>query len=165
MSSTRQDPPPSTIEVREIDYDSPSYRMVMGFRDRILRQPLGLQLTEEDTAGENSDRHFVISSNGRICGGVIARSETKARSRLRQMWIEPDVENRGLGRQLLSQVLQILRQDRVHEVTLHARAPVLGFYEKCGFHPVGELFEEVGIPHRMMIRSISPETQSPGDHR
>ena len=33
---------------------------------------------------------------------------------------------------------------------LHAQVPVEGFYLKRGFHPVGGVFEEAGIPHRKM---------------
>lgn len=35
-------------------------------------------------------------------------------------------------------------------VTLSAQLPAVGFYTRYGFKPVGELYEEEGVPHRRM---------------
>ena len=40
------------------------------------------------------------------------------------------------------------------EVTLHARANVVGFYERLGYSAQGDPFLEVGIPHRHMRRAL-----------
>ncbi|MCL2422204.1 MAG: GNAT family N-acetyltransferase [Defluviitaleaceae bacterium] len=34
---------------------------------------------------------------------------------------------------------------------IHAQLPVRGFYEKLGFTPVGDIYEEAGIPHITMV--------------
>ena len=34
---------------------------------------------------------------------------------------------------------------------VHAQLPVVGFYEKLGFIPQGEIYEEAGIPHITMM--------------
>ena len=31
---------------------------------------------------------------------------------------------------------------------MHARVDALGFYEKMGYHPFGEEFDDATIPHR-----------------
>lgn len=35
-------------------------------RDRILRQPLGMRLSDEDTQGEVAQRHFAILEHGQM---------------------------------------------------------------------------------------------------
>jgi predicted GNAT family N-acyltransferase len=37
-------------------------------------------------------------------------------------------------------------------LVLHAQTPVEGFYADRGYRPVGEEFEEAGIPHVEMVR-------------
>jgi predicted GNAT family N-acyltransferase len=46
------------------------------------------------------------------------------------------------------------RAENIAELTLHSRETVTGFYEKLGFHSEGDIFEEVGIPHRKMRKSL-----------
>ena len=44
--------------VRPIDYDSPAYHAVRELRRRFLREPLGLELTAADVAGEAEQHHY-----------------------------------------------------------------------------------------------------------
>lgn len=37
---------------------------------------------------------------------------------------------------------------------LHAQIPAVPFYERFGFHPVGDIFEEANIPHQLMELSL-----------
>ncbi|HNP80424.1 MAG TPA: GNAT family N-acetyltransferase [Nitrospira sp.] len=39
-------------------------------------------------------------------------------------------------------------------VGLSAQTHALGFYEKAGFHVVGEPFMDAGIPHRKMVKEL-----------
>jgi predicted GNAT family N-acyltransferase len=39
-------------------------------------------------------------------------------------------------------------------VTLAAQTHALGFYERAGFHVVGDPFMDAGIPHRLMVRDL-----------
>jgi predicted GNAT family N-acyltransferase len=48
-------------------------------------------------------------------------------------------------------LVDIAEQQGAHEVVLHAQCSAQGFYERLGFVPRGELFEEVGIPHVEMF--------------
>ena len=45
------------------------------------------------------------------------------------------------------------RKKKAKMIYLHAQIPVIGFYEKMGFHCVGRVFKEAGIPHRKMVFS------------
>ncbi|BCX47764.1 GCN5 family acetyltransferase [Haloferula helveola] len=145
-------PTPPVIE--EIDFGSEGYRTVLDFRDRILRQPLGMRLSETDTEGEEVQRHFVLRQDGEILAGVIAVARKRGTVQLRQMWVRDDTAGRGLGRSLLEGVERILAAEGLDLLTLHARVVVRGFYERCGYTPEGEEFEEIGLPHIVMSRRI-----------
>src|SRR5207342_708000 len=41
------------------------------------------------------------------------------------------------------------------EVSLHAQVSAEGFYQKFGFEPVGERFEEAGIEHQAMRLALA----------
>jgi predicted GNAT family N-acyltransferase len=143
-----------TSAIEEIEHGSAEYRAVLVLRDQILRRPLGLVLTDDDTAGEHDQRHFVLRKNGSLLAGVIAMNIEPGTVRLRQMWVREDMAGQGLGRSLLAGVEQILGAEDFLRITLNARIIVRGFYEKCGYTVEGPEFEEIGIPHVRMTRRI-----------
>jgi len=60
------------------------------------------------------------------------------------------VRGRGIGRQILLQLLGEARRLGIREPYLHAQVQAMSFYEKFGFEKKGEVFDEAGIPHVRM---------------
>lgn len=61
-----------------------------------------------------------------------------------------------LGRDVLHALVQAARDRGDREVLLHAQRSAEGFYDRLGFHPRGEPFEEAGIPHIEMFTELKP---------
>ena len=61
----------------------------------------------------------------------------------------PAARGTGLARQIMEKALR-LGADL--PLVLDAQAPLVGYYEGYGFRPVGELFDDAGIPHQPMRR-------------
>ena len=59
-----------------------------------------------------------------------------------------------LGEQVLEALMAAARARGDHEVVLHAQRSAESFYARLGFRPRGEVFEEAGIPHVEMMRSL-----------
>lgn len=61
---------------------------------------------------------------------------------------------RGVGGAILERLVALARE-RGHAVArLNAQEHAIPFYEAHGFVPVGEPFDEAGIPHRAMERAL-----------
>ncbi len=65
---------------------------------------------------------------------------------------------RGVGAALLRELLARARALGWSEVGLAAQVSALGFYEREGFVPFGERFEDAGLPHQAMRLAWSQET-------
>ncbi len=126
-------------------------------RDTILRIPLGLvfHLTPEQIRHEESDFHFGLFDSDNLCACVIATPYGPGQYKIRQMAVREDLQQQGLGRQLMLQTEQALRDAGANELTLHARDIATGFYEKLGYLAVGDWFTEVGIPHLKMCKALT----------
>ena len=59
-----------------------------------------------------------------------------------------------LGELVLQELMAAARARGDREVLLHAQRSAQGFYARLGFEPRGELFEEAGIAHIEMTRSL-----------
>ena len=66
----------------------------------------------------------------------------------------PEYRNTGIGAKILRFLIDRARARGVHKAILHAQLTAEGFYLKEGFNPIGEVFEEAGIAHRLMERNL-----------
>ncbi len=63
---------------------------------------------------------------------------------------------KGVGEALLFALVEQARVAGLRQVALNAQVGALGFYEKFGFLPYGERFEEAGIEHQAMRLELDP---------
>ena len=60
----------------------------------------------------------------------------------------------GVGRAVLDALMRAAQARGDHELRLHAQTSAQGFYARAGFAPRGAVFEEAGIAHIEMARSL-----------
>ena len=142
------------MAIVEFAHGSTGYFELVRLRDRHLRQAIGLQMRDEDLAGEETHRHFALVKNGIILGGLIANPLGADAVKLRQMWIDPSLRGQGCGRELLEEVERRLAAEGVRHFILHARETAAGFYRSSGYQTAGEAFTEVGLPHLRMEKRL-----------
>ncbi|HEY1120557.1 MAG TPA: GNAT family N-acetyltransferase [Haloferula sp.] len=142
------------MTIVEFPHGSPGYLELVRLRDLHLRKPLGLRMSEEDLAGEETQRHFALIWNDVILGGVVANPTRADTAKIRQMWIDPSLRGQGSGRALLEEVERRLSKEGICHFILNARETAVGFYQSSGYEIVGERFTEVGIPHLRMEKRI-----------
>ena len=59
-----------------------------------------------------------------------------------------------IGSRLLQALEDEARRQGAQGLMLHAQLYALDFYKKHGYEPVGAVFEEAGIPHLEMLKSL-----------
>ena len=70
--------------------------------------------------------------------------------------LAPAARGTGLGRELLQAAVDL--GERMHPgkpLYLEAQAGLVDYYASFGFTPVGELFDDEGVPHQPMLRPAS----------
>ena len=142
------------MRVEEVEFGSSGYEATLALRKRVLRDPLGLEWTDEEKAWEPKERHFSLWDGDTLVACVVIRPLEEETVKLRQMAVEPEQQGGGAGRVLMEGVESQLREDGVKRVELNARDTAVGFYEKLGYGTVGEEFYEVTIPHWKMVKSV-----------
>ena len=138
----------------EFSHDSDWYRQMQELRQEVLRRPLGLDLHAADLSAEAGYRHFGLESGGRLVACLMVVSLPGKTVQLRQMAVFPEQQGRGLGRQLMRAVEEILRADGIDRIRLNAREVAAGFYTSLGYRIEGGPFVEVGIPHLLMVKTL-----------
>ena len=62
--------------------------------------------------------------------------------------------HQGVGAAILAELVAEAQRRRQPEVYLHAQTRALEFYARHGFVAEGDEFDEAGIPHRLMRRTL-----------
>ena len=148
-----------SFEFKEYNVKSICYPQAWDLREQVLRTPLGLSLTAKDRDSDQNCWHFGLFKDSQIVATVTIEPQDVAidkpqHVKLRQMVVSPDFQNQGLGQYLINQTEQALRDKSVKTISLAARLPAVGFYQKLGFKTVGQKYHHLNIDHRDMVKVL-----------
>jgi predicted GNAT family N-acyltransferase len=118
---------------------------------------------ERDDADAGAVHALSRDDAGRVLatGRLLLDAAGPGRAVIGRMAADPAARGRGHG----AAVLAVLHQEAVargqSEVELHAQVTARGFYERAGYACVGEEYEEAGIRHVTMRRSLRTGSAGP----
>ena len=75
-------------------------------------------------------------------------------AKIGRMAVRRQLRGSRVGRAVLDALMQAARERGEQEVILHAQTSAEPFYRRAGFHQRGPEFEEAGISHVEMVRSL-----------
>jgi len=142
------------MNFKEIEYDSLEYKKSIILRDKVLREPLGLYFTDEYL---EQDRGQIIlgTFEGRNLLAVLhLKIVNTSTIQMRQVAVHNDMKGQGLGTALVKYAEGIAKDRDFKRIELNARDTSIPFYEKLKYFCVGDVFEEIGIPHRKMYKNL-----------
>jgi predicted GNAT family N-acyltransferase len=142
------------ITYRQISTHDREYALEKDLRNRVLRMPLGLTLSEQDLHGEDGQMHLVaLDERGQVVGCVLVAFSGNS-AKIRQIAVEKVYRGRGVGVTLMRLAEDAIRARNIIVSTLHARVTAREFFEKLGYTAASEVFTEVTIPHVEMRKAL-----------
>lgn len=143
-------------KVQQATFLSPLYHAAVALRYRVLREPLGLQYTQEQLEAEADQWHLVATDEqDQVVGVLLLQHEDDVSMKMRQVAVLPELQRQGIGRLLVDAAEQLATSRHYRKITLHARVGAIPFYESLGYIKTGDEFAEVGIPHYKMYKYVS----------
>ncbi len=125
-------------------------------RRRILRTPLGLDFAPEDLEKEVRDIHVAGFDLAHLVGCLVLTPASAEDIKMRQVAVDDGIQGKGVGTELVLYSERLARERGYRRMVLHARDTAVPFYERLKYEIEGEPFEEVTIPHRRMVKELSP---------
>lgn len=142
------------IELREIAHGSPDYGRACELRNELLRLPLGLDLYDEDLDAEAGWAHVAGFEATQLVAYLQLKPLGDGEAKMQQVAVIPTLQGRGIGRRLVRFSERVAAQRGWPRIVLHAREPVVGFYESLGYLREGERFIEVRVPHFRLSKRL-----------
>jgi YbgC/YbaW family acyl-CoA thioester hydrolase len=123
----------------------------MALRTAVFAQEQGIAAA---LMGDDADANAVHALARNRAGVVVGSGRLVLldgqRGKIGRMAVHAGVRGAGVGRALLSALVQSARERGLQELVLHAQTSAQGFYARRGWQPRGEVFEEAGVPHQAM---------------
>jgi len=144
-----------SLTVHIFDTNHSLYAKALALRYIVLRQPLGLAFTPLELKKDETDTHLaLVDERGEVQACLTLTFDAPTSVKVRQVAVCEAEQGKGLGRKLSEAAEQYASQRGVELLHCNARKAAVPFYERLGFCTVGEEFEEVGIPHFRMEKTI-----------
>lgn len=146
--------PVNSMALKIIDHGTTEYQQMVNLRLIMLRKPLGLDFKKEELDREKEDILMAAFEDEKILGCCLLTRVDSQTVRLRQMAVPNNLQGKGIGRALMIFAENIARDRGYKILIMHARNSATGFYEKLGYHTVGNEFQEVTLPHFVMEKIL-----------
>ena len=142
--------PQPRVEVRRIATPV-DLEKAFEIRRRVFLMEQNVPQDEEFDEDDKKALHVLAVVDGKAVatGRLVFREEY---ARVGRMAVLAEHRTHGIGRAILQELVHAATERGVRRIVLHAQVHAIGFYQAFGFQASGEVFEEAGIPHRVMER-------------
>ena len=142
------------MALKQIDYGTPEYDIMLRLRYDLLRKPLGLSFDPKELEKEKDDVLIGAFEDEKMLGCCLLTRIDAKTLRLRQMAVYNNLQGKGIGRALMIFAENIARDMGYEILMMHARVTAIGFYEKLGYVKKEGQFIEITIPHVIMEKRL-----------
>jgi predicted GNAT family N-acyltransferase len=142
------------MALKIIEHGSDDYQKMVDLRYEILRKPLGLAFSEDELEKEKEDILIGAFDDEKLLACCLNTREKGNTCRLRQMAVQNNMQGKGIGATMMNFAENVARDRGFRTMSMHARKSAIGFYEKLGYRVDGDEFQEVTIPHFVMLKTL-----------
>lgn len=146
---------PAVIDVR-LATTAEEREDALAVRRAVFIEEQGVPEDLEREADEDAD-HFVAydedeGENEAIGAARLRPVEDGAK--VERVAVLSERRGEGIGEKLMDAIEATARFQNVGELVLHAQLPVAEFYDRLDYDRVGDTFEEAGIEHVKMVKTL-----------
>jgi len=140
---------------RRYSVGSPDYESAWNLRKSVLLDPFSIdhELARRD---DSSALHLGLFEESECLACLMLVPRAQGVAQMRQVAVVPRLQRQQLGRLLTTHAEELARELGYEKIIAHARQPALPFYLALGYQAQGDAFDEVGIPHQMVAKSLLP---------
>jgi predicted GNAT family N-acyltransferase len=144
-----------TVErITEIENGSPLLAAAFDLRREVFVIEQGVPAELEIDELDQGATHLVAMVDESVVG-TLRILQHEGAAKIGRVAVRAAARGTGIGARLMERAAAIARERGYREIVLHAQVPVAAFYRRLGYIEEGEPFEEAGIPHVAMRKSIA----------
>jgi predicted GNAT family N-acyltransferase len=126
------------------------FPLIQAIRIAVFQQEQGIAPALEFDGKDATATQILAYLEDQPVGTARFRVVAPGVAKLERLAVLPQARGCKLGQQIVKFALKEMAKTQIHTAIIHAQTTVQRFYEKLGFTPEGEQFEEAGIAHIKM---------------
>ncbi|MDJ0619200.1 MAG: GNAT family N-acetyltransferase [Calothrix sp. MO_192.B10] len=139
------------IQIADLPQDFPTLQEI---RKIVFQEEQGINPELEFDGLDEISQHLIAFLNDQAVGTARIRYLDDTTAKIERLAVLPMARRKGIGKQITMVALDVIANQNVSQVVVHAQEYIKDLYEKLGFQPEGELFEEAGIRHVKMRKIL-----------
>jgi predicted GNAT family N-acyltransferase len=144
----------TTERITEIETGSALMAAAFELRREVFVLEQGVAAELEIDTLDASATHLVAMVDETVVGTLRVLQQDGV-AKIGRVAVRAAARGTGIGARLMERAAAIARERGYREIVLHAQVSVAGFYRRLGYVEEGETFEEAGIPHVAMRKTIA----------
>ena len=137
------------MEICKFEADSPLLEKALKLRREVFVVEQGVPAELEIDEYDEKAVHFVALKGGEAVAAMRLVPHGNS-AKIGRVAVKRELRRKGLGTALMKRGIEHAGALGLLEIFLDAQVDSISFYEKMGFMPEGELFDDAGLPHRRM---------------
>ena len=128
--------------------------MARTVRRAVFIDEQGVDEADEMDGKDEVATHIVVTDDGDPVATARFRLVEPTTVRIERVAVLESHRGEGLGETVMEVAESRARERGATSAFLHGQLRVAAFYERLGYETVGDQFEEAGIPHVEMVKSL-----------
>jgi ElaA protein len=129
-------------------------RGAIAVRENVFVREQGVPVAEELDGRDEQALHLLAVAPGGAVIGTLRLLFDGDTVKVGRVAVEQDWRGRGIAARMLELALAEARARGARHARLSSQVAVIGLYERAGFAVESDVFEEAGIPHVWMSRTL-----------
>lgn len=134
--------------------DADSRGQAFAVREEVFVDGQGVPPERERDGHDDEATHLLASQDGTPVGTARLRRIDDDTAKVERVAVREPYREAGWGRRIVARVEAIARERGVDTLVLHSQTAVEGFYQRLGYRTTSDVFEDAGIPHVEMEKSL-----------
>jgi predicted GNAT family N-acyltransferase len=137
---------------------------IEAIRYQVFHVEQGVALEIDFDGLDEAAMHVVAYQDAQPVGTARIRMLTDRLAKVERVAVLSTYRGQGLGKALMETAIAYLDRQSVAEIKLNSQVHAKAFYEKLGFIPRGKEFDDAGILHIEMRRSLQQAQSNSGKY-
>lgn len=144
----------SKLTFKIVTTENPDYQKSLQLRQEVLREPLGMNLVDEDLSKEKDAYHVLAFFENKVVGTLYLLPKNLHTFQMKQVAVDVSKQGQGIGKKLIRYAESFSMKKGIKIIQLDARENAWLFYEHCGYAYKSEAFDQIGITHKVMEKAL-----------
>jgi predicted GNAT family N-acyltransferase len=133
--------------------DEPELAAALALREEVFCGEQGVTL-DGDRDGRDDEALQLVAVDREVVGTCRLLIEPGGTAKFARLCVRRSARGRGIAGRLLAAAEEEARAAGAVRIGMHAQIDALGLYERAGYTPYGERFDEEGIEHLGMEKEL-----------